>query len=68
MAPTSVFDKARRQLLCHAGASIIITDAWEINPLHYECLAMCSRCQREVYIRISRKEYQQMDNREVWQE
>lgn len=32
MAPASVFDKAHRQLSCHAGASIIITDAWEISP------------------------------------
>lgn len=40
MAPASVFDKAHRQLLCHAGASIIITDAWKISPMQYECLAM----------------------------
>lgn len=39
MAPASVFDKAHRQLSCHAGASIIITDAWEISPMHYECPA-----------------------------
>lgn len=33
MAPASVFDKAHRQLSCHAGASIIITDAWKISPM-----------------------------------
>ncbi len=68
MAPASVFDKARRQLSCHAEASIIITDAWEVDPTHYECLAMCSRCRRQVYIKISREEYRKMDNCEVWQE
>lgn len=46
MAPASVFDKAHRQLSCHAGASIIITDVWKISPMQYECLAMCSRCRR----------------------
>ena len=55
MAPASVFGKAHRRLLCHAGASIII------------CLAMCSRCRRRVYIPISREEYRKMDNREIWQ-
>lgn len=68
MAPASVFDKAHRQLSCHAGASIIITDAWEIGPMQYECLAMCSRCRRQVHIPISREEYHKMDNREIWQE
>lgn len=68
MAPASVFDKAHRQLSCHAGASIIITDAWEIGPMHYECLAMRSRCRRQAYIPISREEYRKMDNRETWQE
>lgn len=68
MAPASVFNKAHRQLLCHAEASIIITDAWKISSMQYECLAMCSRCQRQVYIPISREEYRKMDNREIWQE
>lgn len=67
MAPASVFDKAHRQLSCHAGASIIVIDAREISPMQYKCLAMCSRCRRQVYIPISREEYRKMDNREIWQ-
>lgn len=47
MAPASVFDKAHRQLSCHAGASIIITDAWEISPMQYECLALVTDAENE---------------------
>lgn len=68
MAPASVFEKAHKQLSCHRGSSILIEDAWRIDDTHYECLAMCSRCKREVYIAISRDEYRQMDNHEIWQE
>lgn len=68
MAPESVFEKARKQLSCHRGSSILIEDAWRIDTTHYECLAMCSRCKREVYIEITRDEYRQMDNREIWKD
>lgn len=68
MAPASVFEKAHKQLSCHRGSSILIEDTWRIDATHYECLAMCSRCKREVYIAITRDEYRKMDNREIWKD
>lgn len=68
MAPATVFDKARKRLLCHRSSSIIIEDAWKIDADRYECLAMCSRCKREVYIQITRHEYYTMNNCEIWKE
>ena len=66
MAPTSVFDRARRYLGCHPNASLLVTDAWEITPDHHECEVMCCRCRRSTQFDISRKEYRQMDNRKPW--
>lgn len=68
MEPASVFEKARKQLSCHRGSSILIKDAWRIDATHYECLAMCSCCKREVYVEITRDEYRKMDNREIWKD
>lgn len=68
MAPASVFDKARRLLSCHPGSSILIEDAWKIDPTHYECRAMCTRCKREVYVDITGDEYRIMDNSEIWKD
>lgn len=67
MAPTAVFDRARRQMTCHPGASLVITDAWKINPTHHECEVICSKCGHSIFMDISRKEYQQMDNRKPWE-
>lgn len=67
MAPESVFSKAKRYLRCsHPMTSIIIEDAYEIGPDNHQCAAMCARCGRACYIPLTRKEWKQMSNTEVW--
>lgn len=68
MAPVSVFDEARRLLSCHRNSSILIYDAWKIDPTHYKCQAMCTRCKRAVYVDITEDEYRKMDNNDIWKD
>lgn len=67
MAPASIFDRARTIIRCHPGSSIVVGDAWEIDPGHHECEIMCAKCGRRTNMDISRTEYRQMDNSKPWE-
>lgn len=57
----SINAKAHAKLGCHRDASIVMVDAWMIDSMFYEGIAMCSQCHRHVYIELTKKEYMSLE-------
>lgn len=57
----SVNTKAHTRLGCHQNAPIVMIDAWTIDSMFYEGVAMCSQCHRRVYIDLTKKEYMSLE-------
>ncbi len=61
MIPKRIYIKASQKLNCtHPFEDIVIEDVYKINPVAYECVALCPICGRATYIDVSRKEYNQI--------